>query len=82
MRILIQLFKVMGIYDHWSLLWLYFEPPGLYCMRPRLYFESLKLLDLDFADPDPAFHSCADQDLAFKNNADPEGQPYLQDDSL
>jgi hypothetical protein len=73
------IFKVMGICDHWSLdlLWLYFEPPGLYCKRPRLYFEPLKLLNFYFLDPDPAFHSHADPDLASKNNADPEGQPYF-----
>jgi hypothetical protein len=34
---------------------LHFEPPRLYCERPRLYFLPLKLLNFDFnADPDPA----------------------------
>ncbi len=40
----------------------------------RLYFEPLKLLNLDSnADPDTAFNSNADPDPgpAYKNNADP-----------
>jgi hypothetical protein len=69
--------------DHWSLSLpgLHFEPLDLY-VRPQLYNEPLKLLNFDFADPDPAFYSSADQDLASKNNADPEGQHYFQDDCL
>jgi hypothetical protein len=74
----------MGICDHWSLSLpgLHFEPPDLYCKRPQLYTEPLKLLNFDFADPDSAFHSNADPDLASKNIPDPEGQPYFQDECL
>jgi hypothetical protein len=80
----ILLIKVMGICDYCSLdlLWLYLEPPGLHYKRPRLYFEPLKLLNFDSADPDPGFHSNADPDLVSENNADPEGQPYFQDECL
>jgi hypothetical protein len=71
MQIRIQLlFRIMGICDHWSVdpPGLHFEPSGLHCERPRLYFEPL---NFDFnADPDPAFHSFADPDPATKNNAD------------
>jgi hypothetical protein len=46
---------------------LYFEPPGLHCDCPGLYFEPLNLLSFDVnADPDPAFYSYADQDPASK----------------
>ncbi len=38
---------------------------------PRLYFEPLKLLDFDNADPDPDFHLNADPDPASKNKAHP-----------
>jgi hypothetical protein len=42
---------------------------------PRLYFESLKLLNFDFnADPDPSCYSDADPDQASKNNAAPDPQ--------
>jgi hypothetical protein len=39
------LFKMMGIHDDWSLdpPGLHFEPSGLHCERPRLYFEPLIL---------------------------------------
>ncbi len=58
----------MQIFYHWSinLPGFHFEPPGLYCERPRprLPFEPLKLMNFDFnADPDPAFHSSPDPDL-------------------
>jgi hypothetical protein len=62
MRIRIRI-KVMGIYDHWSTdpTGLHFEPLGLYCELPRLYFEPKKLQNFDFnADPDPASNSNAD----------------------
>ncbi len=39
---------------------------------PRLHFEPLKLLNLDFnADPDPAFNCKAEPDPASQNNANP-----------
>ncbi len=45
-------------------------------------FEPQKLLNFDFnadPNPDPAFHSNADQDSASKNNADPDPKPsYLR----
>jgi hypothetical protein len=54
------------------------ESPGLIVSvhgLPWLYFEPLKLLNLDFIvvpdpDLDSAFHSIADPDPAFNNNAD------------
>jgi hypothetical protein len=51
---------------------------------PRLHFEPLKLLNLTYADLDPAFHSNANPDLASQNNADPcvSGSPPLQNSIL
>jgi hypothetical protein len=81
MRIHIQLlFKMPGIFDHWSIdaLGLNFEPLGLHFEHPRLYFEPLQLLNFDFnAYPDPAFHSNADPDSASKNNEAPSGSATL-----
>jgi hypothetical protein len=55
-RIRILLIKVMQICDH-CYQELYFEPPGLYCERPWLHFEPLKLLNFNFnADSEPALH--------------------------
>ena len=66
MRIRILIFiKMIGICDYWpiDLPGLHFEPPGLLCERPRLYFEPRKLLNSDFnSDLDPALHSNADPD--------------------
>jgi hypothetical protein len=43
------------------------ELPRLQCVRSRLHFEPLEILNLDFnADSDPAFHSNVDQDPALK----------------
>ncbi len=45
---------------------------------PRLHFQLLKLLNLDFiADPDPAFHSYEDPDPAPQNDAHPSGSANL-----
>jgi hypothetical protein len=63
MRIRIHLFiKMMGICEHCRI-----DPPGLHFKPqssivivhglPRIYFETLKLLNFDFnAEPDPDFH--------------------------
>jgi len=53
---------------------------SLHCQRPRLHFDTLKLLNFDFnADPDldPAFPSNADPDPASKINAEPDLQPWI-----
>jgi hypothetical protein len=59
-----------------------FEPPGrpgLYCERPRLYFEPLQLLNFDFnADPDPSFHFECGSGYSFQKMrilGDPNSQP-------
>ncbi len=63
-RIRIQvLFRVIGTCEHRPIYpsGLPFEPPGLHCERPRLFFKPLKLWSFVFkADPDPAFHYNAD----------------------
>ncbi len=43
------LIKVMQICDHWSTdpEGLHFKHPPIYCGRPRLYFEPVKLLNFD-----------------------------------
>jgi len=88
MRIRIQLFTSMRIrilllikVANLRPLWyctdppeLRFEPLLLHCGRPGLHFKSLKLQKILFLDL--AFHTKADQDLASKNNADPDPQPF------
>ncbi len=90
MRMWIQLFtlmqiririliKVRGICDYWTveLQGLYFKPSPFVSVHipPRLFFEPLNLLNVDFnADLYAAFHSIADPDPkpASKNSADPQ----------
>jgi hypothetical protein len=62
------LVKVMRTSDYWSVLSLYASVVNIHG-PPWLRFEPLQLLDFDYADPEPAFHSNADPDAACQKKA-------------